>query len=321
MQEPKATGVSIYGNCQADAMLKVLLQAPDFAKTFTRQELAPCFAIEGPRLQSWAQDVAPSVGLFIHQRLRKGWRRDEVFDTDWLASHLPEGARVLEWSDMYYKGYEPYMSYPLTFARVPPDDYLNLLHMLAFVHERPWQDVIPLYTRPDTLPEPLMLDIHRLCVEELVKREADCTIRIAPFIAQSWQSERLFLSFNHPARATMRHAADQVLKYLGLVGPIPEKAWYVFPETACQPLFVCVSAQLQKPAPDPLQSPFLLGTRNVSMKEYFESWEAALTKIGRAQLLKELLAQTQNSEIVGPVLRQAAQIMSIGDPLKPARHP
>jgi hypothetical protein len=305
------TGFTVYGNCQAAALMRLLLQVPEFKVRHMARPLPPCFTVSRSDIDQWAQQTAPSIGLFIHQKLRKGWRKDEAFDTDWLAQRAPAGIPVLTWSDMYYKAYEPHVAYPKTFPRCPPSDYLNLLHVLAFVHKRPWQDLIPLYRDPDTMPEAPLVAMHRASCDDLTEREAGCTMAIAPFIARNWRRQRLFLTFNHPARPVMRHAANQVLAHLEITGEVPEEGRHDFAEHACQPLLASVAHLLDEPSTKPFEQSFYLRGKTVAMQDYFEAWQTALERIGIPALMRELRVQAEDPVFVRPVLEAGARVLGV----------
>lgn len=302
---------TVYGNCQADALAKVLRQSPGFAATFGLAGLAPCFSIKEPALQAWAQDQAAEVGLIITQKLRKGWRKAEVFDTDWLESHLPESATRLHWSDMYYKGYAPQVAYPLSFPRRPPSDYINILHLLTFAHGRPFTDLFPFYTDPGIFPVALVEAIHKEALDSLAAREEGCDIRIAPYIARHWREERLFETFNHPRRPVLRHAAQQVLDRLGLADPVPETGPAPFRKGSGNPLLAAFDAVLERhDTVDPLAE-FSLTGQTVRAEVHFARWEAEFETLGRARIARELAAQMEKAPATRMWLPVAAEKLGI----------
>ena len=314
MTETPQKFASAYGNCQADALLKILGQSPGFSQRYSKAPLPPCFEVKAEKLEDWAAQQAPQVGLLITQKLRKGWRKKDVFDSDWLATQVPDGTPRFDWSDMYYKAYEPHMAYPLTFPKRAPSHYLNLLHVLAFVNDRPWQDALEFYTNPSIFPRALLVGMHHAAQEGLAAREAGCAIQITPFIREHFQDERLFMSFNHPSRATMRYAANIVISRLGIEEPVPEGGWYTFSDKQGQPLLASMEDMLAKKSRYPMETSFYLQAKSVTAEEYFTRWQAALEEIGKEKLVKELEHQTRDPVMVAPILAAAAQHMGVTAP-------
>ena len=303
---------TIYGNCQADVLSNLLQQSPEFADRYKWARLRPCFAVSDQEVLDWAAQQAPEVHLLITQSLRKGWRAGiEIFDTDWLHRQCAQGAHWFEWSDMYYKAYEPHMAYPLTFPRRPPADYLNLLHVLVYSHGRNWRELIPFYTDAAVLPVGMLAEMHRAAHAELAKREIGCSLQVAAFIAENWQRERLFLTFNHPGRQVVRHAANMVLASIGIMAPVPEQGYFGFNANSGLPLLAAVNAMLDRPeVRDPAQS-FWLDNKVVSMVDYFERWQASFDALGQDALQRELQAQMQEAVMARPLLVAAARHLRI----------
>lgn len=301
-----------YGNCQADILTNLLQQSSEFADRYKLARLRPCFAISDQEVTDWAHQQAPEVHLLMTQSLRKGWRAGiEIFDTDWLHRQCAKGAHWFEWSDMYYKAYEPQMAYPVTFSRRPPADYLNLLHVLAYVHGRNWQDLVPFYSDATTLPSAMLEEMHRAAQAELARREAGCSLQIAPFIAENWRRERLFLTFNHPGRKVVRHAANTVLSGIGIHTPVPEQGYFGFSASSGLPLLAAVNTMLETPeVRDPAQT-FWLENKVVPMAEYFERWQASFDALGQEALQHELKAQMNEPVMARPLLKAAALFLGI----------
>lgn len=302
---------SVYGNCQADALMTLLHQSPSFKARFDKAKLSPCFQVKAAEMKTWAEEHAADLGLLVHQKLRAGWRKDEVFDTSWLRSQAPPATPTFDWSDMYYKAYEPHMAYPLTFPRKPPSDYLNLFHVLAHANGLPWQAVLPLYTEADAFPLALVEELHRRAQADLTEREEGCALRIAPYVTENWREKRLFHTFNHPAREVMHHAARQVLAGLGLPDDIPETGWHVFLPRQSQPLPAAFEAPLRVKAKEPFAEAFSLRSQHIPAEDYFGRWEATLEAIGRDKLQTEIAAQAKKQSSVAEVLAQAARRLGV----------
>lgn len=306
---------SIYGNCQADALSVLLHQSPKFCRRYQLARLPACFLITEDEARDWAATHAPEVRLLITQKLRKGWREGkEVFDTDWLAARCAPNARRFQWSDMHYAAYEPHMTYPVTFYRLPPTDYVNLLHLLTFAGGLDWQRLAPFYSDPTLFPQTLVQAAHERDLAELARREAGCNVQIAPFIAERWRSERLFLTFNHPGRAVMRHAANQILAGVNVARPLPETGAHGFDSASGLPLLAAFDAALSAPERRGFDGGFYIGDRTVDAASYFGQWEASLTRLGREAARAELAAQIRNDPIKREILTHAARHLGVDLP-------
>lgn len=301
-----------YGNCQADVLANLLTQSPQFADQYELARLRPCFAVSDQEIKDWVESSASNVHLLITQKLRKGWRGGvELFDTDWLTDRCAPGVARFEWSDMYYSAYEPHMTYPITFPRRQPSDYINLLHVLAYVHGFDWRKLEPFYSDPSVFPVTLIEAAHAQSLQELEKREADCSLKIAPFIATHWREERLFLTFNHPARQVVRHAANQVLEGLKIVDPVPPTGYFGFLATSSQPLLASFDAVLARPEGRSMAASFYLNAGAVPAPDYFDRWEASFSELGRDRMRDELAAQARDTTPKRDLLDVAARYLGI----------
>ena len=304
---------TIYGNCQADVLSNLLQQSPEFDALYKLARLRPCFAVPLEDVETWARDQAPEVRLLVTQKLRKGWRaQTEQFDPDWLRGRAAEGAEWLEWTDMYYKAYEPHMAYPLSFPRRPPVDYINILHVLTYANGRPWRDLIPFYEDPALFPAALLEGMHRAAQEELARREEDCSLGIARFMADNWRQKRQFLTFNHPGRDVVRHVANQVIDRLGLATPVPETGYFGFPASSGLPLLAACNQLLDTPdIRDPAVS-FSIDHKVIPMADYFDRWQASFDQLGQEALRRELRAQAHHDPVMArPVLDIAARHLGL----------
>lgn len=303
---------TVYGNCQADVLSNLLAQSPEFAARYSLARLRPCFNVPEAEIQEWATTRAAEVDLLITQKLRKGWRGGvEVFDTDWLATQCAPNVRWFEWSDMYYSAYEPHMTYPMTFPRQKPSDYMNILHMLTFANGLDWQRVLLFYTDPDIFPKAVIEMAHQELISELSKREADCSIKIAPFIDRHWREERLFLTFNHPGRRVVSCAANQILDGLQIANRVPQTGYFGFPKESALPLLASFDAFLAIGDNRPLMDSFFLQEKAISAADYFGQWQATFAEIGVTKIREELVQQQRASNTRRAVIDIAARHLGL----------
>lgn len=306
--------VSVYGNCQADSLLRVLLQSPSFKARFQPAAIPPCFIVSAAQMRVWAETKAAEVRVLIHQKLRANWRNDEVFDTQWLRAQAAAATLVMDWSDMYYRAWEPHMVYPVTMPRIPPSDYINLLHVLVHVHGLPWQRVMEFYTDPGIFPGQLVSGMHGSSIMTLAERENECAIRISSYLHDHWRQRRLFQTFNHPSRPVMLHAARQVLSRLGIDDDLPETGAYAFPDSSGQALLASInalSAAQERRHEDAL---FTLGGKAITARDYFESWEASLARVPTEKWRAELAQHVRDQVFAGPLLAIAARHLGVAEP-------
>lgn len=302
---------SVYGNCQAAAIARVLQEAPSFRSKYRIAPLPPCFAATEEQIKNWTNEASPNVELLITQKLRTGWRGKPLFDVDYLHEVIGRRSPHITWSDIYYKGYEPQMAYPFTFPRPSIGDYVNIAAELAFVHGKTVDDLIALYTNRDAFHRQAVEGIHQIALSSLASREAGCEMRASDFIASHWRERRLFFTFNHPCRAVVAHMARQALRHLGLRDDLPENGPELFGGIFPSPSLASFDQVLEVSQDDNFMERFRLEGKYVSAREYFERWFAFFNSLGKEKVAADLQKHLQANPISNLFLSLASKPLSI----------
>lgn len=204
----------IHGNCQGETLAALLAASPEFVAAW-RVEYYVNFTRQAIPDESLAR-----CGLLLHQHLGGQWGE---FSSDALRARLPREARPICFPNMLFKGYWPFWS------GEPGFDYRDTL--LDSLLERG-------LSPPQALAMALRLDLDRLhglggLLADTLAREREkerlSDVLYVDEIEGLFRAEKLFQSVNHPRKRLMLHAADGVLKLLGLP-PLPEGFKAVCPE-------------------------------------------------------------------------------------------
>lgn len=80
------------------------------------------------------------------------------------------------------------------------------------------KECLPSNFAPSMLPD---IDFHckerfDFCQNYLRDRERECDIKVADFIQENYQNQKLFNTQNHPSTFVMHHVANEILKSIGM---------------------------------------------------------------------------------------------------------
>lgn len=203
----------IFGNCQANALARLLRHHGPFTRKFqivlkTVHEMS---ILDAGQLA----DEMQSVSLFIAQDVSANYLPP---GTRALVEMMRPNAEALLFPVAWFNAYNPDMIYlhdeQGKKLRSPLTEYHSRIIVEAFNRDAPEREALSLLEAP-TDPASAMLNVDA-CLAELRRREANLDLTVADEIAQSFQEKRLFYTINHPTAVLQCSLANTILKRLGL---------------------------------------------------------------------------------------------------------
>lgn len=191
--------VCIYANCQGAGMATFLRRARHELNISVFQNYRMMLAEENP--EQMLNDLA-DCDVFVFQPTDafecKGG--GQCPSTDSLCKLVPDHCIRISFPYSFNSGFFPIVKSGKWWTG---DDVFEL------GKGSDWFDVVTCYDR-----NLLNFDCARRFAENLAeqsRRERGCTIKLAPFILENFQTSHLFLLHNHPASALLAHLAEEVL--------------------------------------------------------------------------------------------------------------
>ncbi len=205
--------IAVVANCQARPLANMIrLLAPDIeivettivhlAKDAEADAALACYAASDFVFAQAVQDNYPTA--FVR--------------TSRLKEQFPQ--KVATWPNIYFRGQCPDIRY-ITSARGrvlgPLGEYQHIAIFDA------WRDGLGAGATADRLLTggdwvDRLAEEPARSLEELRARETHLDVSVTDYIAQHWQTERLFFTFNHPANRLLIQVACDLLKSHRAVG-------------------------------------------------------------------------------------------------------
>jgi hypothetical protein len=216
--------LTAYGNCQVDALARVLMRHPEFSRAFDYRELP------------YAHDVTPDdlphivetmrvTDLLLHQFLF-GAGRAPALPLLQVMDALPASAQRLSMPTLVFYGYAPQQALStnaVTLVGAVHDTAILQGFLLGLSADQ----ILAVIRHPDFYTPEFCQQQMETNLEAVARREAllEPALTAATFLRQQWRSQRLFDDLAHPRRAVLIHMAEQVLARLGFdpqrIGPAP----------------------------------------------------------------------------------------------------
>jgi hypothetical protein len=205
----------VYGNCQAEALRRILSTHPAFAQEYQLLRVPAVHEIT-PRELTLIESRLPEVEVLISQVIKPGYRGMRL-GTDQLVDRLPNTARVMRYPVAYFEGLFPFHVYvnrndnPLA-ASAPITDYHDLRTLYAA--SQGWDAVTTLRRLDELMLDPdWVRDNAERSLKELSSRETALTAVLSPLIRRHPTSS--FKTINHPVNGLVAEVARQLLAKLG----------------------------------------------------------------------------------------------------------
>lgn len=308
---------TIYGNCQASALATQLLSYQNFRTTYEYVPLGPCFSISSDEIDTWVRDNLETLDLILAHDLKKGWRdNNSVWDLAFVSQSLKKKGRMFRYTDIYYRGVNPFFVYPKTFERFKHCDYLDLISLTVFALG--FSDpllCIQLYKIPELLTVTEISTIHSLAEFELAKREVGLEIRSSTKLAKLCKHSPEFHTFNHPSAMVLDEIARVIFEVIDFDPGILNSEISDGVNTVKFPLPSCLrnyySYDDDEFATTTVTIEKLVG---IELVEYFKLALDALSEQGIVQVRRELAIQKQDSIsglVISAIERQISNIFCL----------
>ncbi|WP_226583481.1 WcbI family polysaccharide biosynthesis putative acetyltransferase [Acuticoccus sediminis] len=206
--------IAVVGNCQARPLAQII------------QAMLPNAVLTEPVIVHLAR---PAEEEAVMERLSGA----DVILAQLVADNYPVpfvrnsalkeafGERVFLWLNLFYRGYNPELTYyrqmPNADRRFPLGDYHIRTVYEAFQAGLGVGETVARLADPDWNRQTYGA-VAAESLEELRRREAPLPVKIVDDIAEREAHERLFFTFNHPA---LQLLADYAAKLLGALGLAP----------------------------------------------------------------------------------------------------
>lgn len=205
----------VYGNCQAEALRRILVTHEGFAQTYDVVRVPAVHEITAPQL-SRLERLLRRADLLITQDIKTGYRGLALGTSEIIAS-LPADAVVLRYPVAFFEGLFPFQIYiqrgldPIA-SPAPITDYHDLRHLYAA--RRGWTaEVAARWLDQLSIPPSWVSENAGRSVAELEAREADLDAKISGAVRSA--PTTTFHTINHPTNELVVHVAGQLLAQLG----------------------------------------------------------------------------------------------------------
>jgi Polysaccharide biosynthesis enzyme WcbI len=209
--------VLVYGNCQAEALRRILITHKEFAAGYQLLRVPAVQDISGREL-FLLQRLLPRVQILISQEIKPDYRQMRL-GTEQIIAGLPPSAQVLRYPVAYFEGVFPFHVYvnrganPLA-TSAPISDYHDLRIMHAA--SRGWSAATTTRWLAELEPDAgwVRRNAER-SLHLLDRREAQMAAQLTAVIRDSDHLTTGFNTINHPANALVTELARQLLQHLG----------------------------------------------------------------------------------------------------------
>ncbi len=207
----------VYGNCQAEAVRRILLTHPGMAGTFHLLRV-PAVHEMTRRDLGLVERLLPRVQVLIAQEVKPDYRGMRL-GTEQLADRIAADAVVIRYPVAFFEGVFPFHVYvnrdasPIA-TSAPLTDYhdLRILHAAGLGWDAPTTQRWLARTQLD--PAWIRKNAED-SLAELRRRESQLQVRLADDISRPENLGSSFHTINHPTNALVTRVARQVLAHLG----------------------------------------------------------------------------------------------------------
>jgi hypothetical protein len=196
----------IQANCQADGLVKLLYDNPQFNSRFVLRKYTNFLREPVP------QEELSTCSVFIYQYLGGKW--DEL-SSDSLLKQLNPKARVLRIPNMMFKGYWPFWTNqgPSEFG----DYFLDQLIAMKLNKS----EIMQIYLRGKLENKFDLAGMFEQSIEIERTKEQECIVKTVDWVLERYREEMVFFTINHPGMGLLEKVAREVYRELEL--PVPDK--------------------------------------------------------------------------------------------------
>lgn len=224
--------VAVIGNCQANPLASMLRSVAPVVRV--NRTVIVHLAKDAERDEIY-QALAGS-DVILAQRVVDNYPCVFVRNAELRAAF---GERVVVWPNLYYRGYSPELAYlrddkPQPLQGPLGDYHLSPIHD-AWLQGLSLDEAITRFRDPDYHASRFS-DVPEDSLRELEERESECDVRISDYVAEQRWEQRLFFTFNHPAKTALVELARRALEATGLGEQVSAKAMAQLVARPAEPL-------------------------------------------------------------------------------------
>ncbi len=220
---------TIYGNCQANALAKILMSSENFSRLYEYVPLPAVMHIQKDQLE----EVFPALDLLVYQPISSNLK-GAFFSSEYVCTHqLKNTCSTISIPSCYFQGYYPELTYmrmkdnPLKTSpcftvkqKTIQVEYTDLTVLSSYLQNE--QQPLNQYQANAPLLDPLFYDhkfvrqVAKNSIQELVRREAEhqIDIKVSQFIKNEYQVKKLFYTINHPSFSLFHFLAEKLFSFL-----------------------------------------------------------------------------------------------------------
>jgi hypothetical protein len=205
----------VFGNCQADAIAKLLARSAAFRRRFRLLRFPAVHEIKAADVPKLHAALA-TVDVAFLQPVEESYREGIGLGTETLMGHA-SNAEVVLFPSVYWTGYMPTVNYLRSSAGLVldgPFDYHDEVILEAWADGARAPEILALLAdpdRPSRAPEEAEAAFGRL--EE---RAVNLGVDIVPYLRARYREEPLFHMLNHPTDALLAHVASALAQTQGV---------------------------------------------------------------------------------------------------------
>jgi hypothetical protein len=205
----------IFGNCQAEALRRIMVTHQGFAETYQVLRIPAVHEISAREL-ALIENRLPDVEVFIGQQVKSDYRGMRL-GTDQLIDRLSPNAQALRYPVAYFEGMFPFHVYvnrpgDPNGTSAPITDYHDL--RILYAAGQGWDVPTTLRRLGELRLDPDWIrDNAEHSLQELAKRETNLTARLSELIRKNPTTS--FNTINHPVNDLITEVARQLLEHLG----------------------------------------------------------------------------------------------------------
>jgi len=207
----------VYGNCQAEAVRRILSTHAGFAREYQLLRVPAVHEITERQLALIKRRL-PVVDVLIAQQVKDGYR-DMELGTDQLIEHLRPDARVVRWPVAYYEGLHPFLAYINLGSPIAVDAPITSYHDVRIIYaaQQGWGVERTVEFLRDFHVDPAWIrDTAEGSLVELARREERLDVKLSGAIADPAVHLHSFMTVNHPSNRLITEVAKQTLDHLGI---------------------------------------------------------------------------------------------------------
>ncbi|GAA3535776.1 hypothetical protein AFL01nite_08120 [Aeromicrobium flavum] len=235
-----------YGNCQAEAVAKILARYPDVNDRF-RVVRIPAVHEMRPRDIPAVQRHVAQAGLIVTQPVSDGYRGLPL-GTREMLDIAPSSARVVTFPSIQFSGLHPYLAAvhhgaDRVAVPAPVVHYHDLRFVAAAARGLRGREAEQFVARFESDPDELRANAEA-SAERLAAQESEVDVQVASLLEpMTWD---LMWTNNHPSNRLLMPVVDAVLLAAG-IGPVPVPSIVEQLQFVVAPLRADVSAALGLP--------------------------------------------------------------------------